>query len=139
MAHSQVRIGDRSLTMHDVALLVAAHWLLRHAEAHPDRFPEADHPYLEDWRQLLEPYIAGALDLGLRGRVEAAADRARFAALAASARRALEAQPEEVPGSVLTDLLDAPDLFTFDGAGWPRAKMLAALDALAAFVAEDTR
>lgn len=132
MAHSQVRLGDSNLTMHDVELLVTAHWLLRHAEAHPDRFPAADYPYLEDWRELLEPYIAGALDLGLRGRIKTADDRDRFASLAASARRALEKQPEEVPGDVLNALLDAPELFTFESR--PRAKMLADLDKLAAFV-----
>lgn len=133
MAHSQVRLGDRSMTMHDIEVLVTAHWLLRHAEAHPDQFPEADYPYLVDWRELLEPYIAGALDLGLRGRIETAVDRERFAALAASARKALEALPEEVPGAVLNALLDAPDLFTFESRS--RAKMLADLDKVAAFVA----
>lgn len=132
MAHSQVCLNGRRMTMHDIEILVTAHWLLRHAEAHPDRFPEAEHGYLAEWRGLLDPYIPGALDLGLDGRISTAAERDRFAALVSSAREALLAQPEEVPGATLNALLDAPDLFTFESR--PRGKMLADLDKLVAFV-----
>jgi len=133
MAHSYVSFGDNSVHMHDIEIILTAFYILRYAESHPNEYPEAEYPYLSVWRDVLEVYAPGCLDLELDQYLTRPEGVERFRKLALAARADLAAQGETIPGSRLNEMVDAPELFEFGDR--PKAKMLADFDRLLEVVA----
>ena len=132
MAHSYVSYGGNHVHMHDLEIILTAFSIVRFAEAHPAQYPLATYPYLAGWRDMLEVYAPGCLDLALDEHLATTDDVDRFCDLVQATKADLAEQGETIPAARLNQVVDAPALFEFGDR--PTRKMLADLDQLLAIV-----
>ena len=108
MAHSYVEFDNHRQLMHDIENVCVVSVVLDVVGDGRTSLTESIRGLLESWRRLLDPYIAGCLDLQLDNFVRSDADQSCLRELLRNARDRLHSFGDIIPGEYLNRVVAAP-------------------------------
>jgi hypothetical protein len=108
MGWTILELDDRHITMRDASIVLVAFLTIDFARRHPDDFPAATHPCLEDWWNHLCSCAVGAFDLELHAHLVDEPSRRQFASLLRAARTDLERFGPHIAGEHLQAIVNDP-------------------------------